>query len=216
MNRWKKEVMTAFISCFCLALILANPSHALDRSTTGGSVKPAAPPVLTEADHAALKQRVSILRNSADALERQLDTIGRTSPSECNNCWKNLHEGIILLRTHVLTFTDQMSSLKRRNLVQADWVALNKTAGNDLRTFSYKLENIRKKYEVVLKNPGRSNLQSEANTLDAKREDIKAKRDDVESKYKAAEQGGSSDYQILISIVKTINEELGIFNKGMN
>ena len=41
-------------------------------------------------------------------------------------------------------------------------------------------------------------------------------RDDMESKYKACEEAGNSSYQILISIVKTINEELGVFSKSLS
>ena len=58
--------------------------------------------------------------------------------------------------------------------------------------------------------------QAYTRLLDSKRESVKATRDDVESKYKACEQGGQSDYQILISIVKTIEDELGVFNKGLS
>ncbi len=53
-------------------------------------------------------------------------------------------------------------------------------------------------------------------SIEQSKEDTKATRSEIESKFKAGEQARNSDYNILISIVKTINEELGIFNKAMN
>ena len=67
-----------------------------------------------------------------------------------------------------------------------------------------KLDAIALKYRTLLKKEREENLK----------EDIKKKRSEIESKYKEGEQARNSDYNILISITKTINEELGAFNKA--
>ncbi len=59
-------------------------------------------------------------------------------------------------------------------------------------------------------------LKGIASQIDALREDVKAARNEMEEKFQAAEQARQSDYDILTSISKLVNEELDAFRKGMD
>lgn len=204
MNWLRNKIIMVFIFCLCLIPVSESTGQPLEQNAKNIKIQNMPSNALTNADHTILRQRVTITKNSADALEYRLDAMLKKSSADRIESWKEVHEAITMLKTDSLKITERMSALKNKNLRKSDWVALNQSTGNDLRAIQLKLENIRKKYEAL------STINS-----GQMRENIKAKRSEIESKFKAGEQARNSDYNILISIIKTINEELGIFNKAM-
>lgn len=180
-----------------LIIMFPAPSPAADGVAGKFGSQPTPTSGLSPSDHYLLKQRVMAIRSTADYLEKQLDAIGKLPPSSCIQAWQSVHNSVAQLQTRSSEFQQQTSALRQRKLGRADWADLNQSNGGDLVAAQEKLESIRRKYAAL-------------------REDLKSKRDYVEAKYKEEEQRANSDYQILISIIKAINEELLIFNKSMN
>ena len=202
MNRSiNKEIIIA-ISCLFLVLLFAGHAWTTEHGAEKGIQRPSVA-ALTTADHATLKQRVSTMRNSLNSLESRLDAMVKMPPPQREQAWKGVHDSVERLKADSLQMTEHMSSLKRKNLGKADWASLHQSTGNDTEVIKAKLETVLKKCETLAK-------------VEQSKEDIKATRSEIESKFKAGEQARNSDYNILISIVKTINEELGIFNKAMH
>jgi hypothetical protein len=202
MNRSiNKEIIIA-ISCLFLVLLFAGHAWTTEHGVEKGIQRPSVA-ALTTADHATLKQRVSTMRNSLNSLESRLDAMVKMPPPQREQAWKGVHDSVERLKADSLQMTEHMSSLKRKNLGKADWASLHQSTRNDTEVIKAKLKTVLKKCETLAK-------------VEQSKEDIKATRSEIESKFKAGEQARNSDYNILISIVKTINEELGIFNKAMN
>jgi len=205
---WTRNEMMGFImSCTCLIFISAGTCQALEKHEIKKSPQPTSSAALTEADHTILKKQIITMRSSADELEDRLEVLMKMPPSNRKQAWNAVHESIARLKTDSTNISDHTSTLKKRNLVKSDWAALHRAAGSDLKDLKMKLEMLLSRHEVLFK--------SEETKEDNMEEDIKSKRSEVESKFKAGEQARNSDYNILISIIKTINEELGIFNKAM-
>lgn len=201
MNRSiNKEIIIA-ISCLFLVLLFTGHAWTTEHGVEKGIQRPSVA-ALTTADHATLKQRVSTMRNSLNSLESRLDAMVKIPPPQREQAWKGVHDSVERLKADSLQMTEHMSSLKRKNLGKADWASLYQSTGDDTKVIKAKLGTVLKKYETLAK-------------VEQSKEDTKATRSEIESKFKAGEQARNSDYNILISIVKTINEELGIFNKAM-
>lgn len=196
-----KEIIVA-ISCLFFVILFAGQVWTTEHGVEKGIQRPSVA-TLTTADHTTLKQRVSAMRSSLDSLEGRLDAMMNMPPAQREQAWKGVHDSVERLKAASLQMTEHMSSLKRKNLGKADWASLHQSTGNDTEVIKTKLETVRKKCETLAK-------------VEQSKEDIKATRSEIESKFKAGEQARNSDYNILISIVKAINEELGIFNKAMN
>jgi hypothetical protein len=210
---WTKIEIVGFImSCSCLILISAGTCQALEKDVIKSSPQHSSSAALTKSDHTIFKKQIIIMRSSADELENRLDVLMKMPPSNREKAWKAVHESIARLKTDSMNISDRTSALKKRNLVKSDWAALHQSVGNDFKDLQMKLETLLSRHEALLKGADQSQLQTKEDHL---KEDIKSKRSEVESKFKAGEQARNSDYNVLISIIKTINEESGIFNKAM-
>ncbi len=198
-----------FLTLSCLALILLERG---DCRAAQGKTSAAAPqqkisaPVLTTADHAALNHRIQDVKGSARALERTLDEMANMPAAERAQTWPRVHDAIALLKMQSAKLQENASALRSRDLKREDWAALRRSAGVEMTSVNASLNKSLKAYEALL------NLSKSPETS---KEDIKAKRSETESKFKDGEQQRNSDYNILISIVKTMNEEMGVFNKSM-
>jgi hypothetical protein len=210
---WTRNEMMGFVmSCSCLIVISAGTCQALEKHAIKSSPQEPSSAALTKADHTILKKRIIIMRSSTDELENRLDVLMKMPHSNREQAWEAVHESIARLKTDSMNISDHTSTLKKRNLVKSDWAALHLSAGNGFNDLQMKLEALIRRYDVLLKSEDQQQLQKKEDQM---KEDIKSKRSEVESKFKAGEQARNSDYNILISIVKMINEERGIFDKAM-
>jgi predicted nucleic acid-binding Zn-ribbon protein len=208
-SKGKIVVAVIFSILFSASYIKAEISGKMPMTPLVPSIAP------VTVDHTILKQRVTGVKNHTDVLENRLNAVAGKSIADRNHAWNEVHKSIVELKAQSVKISEQMASLKKKKLGKTEWAALNQTMGHDLRNIQAKMENIRQKYDYLAKAEVKTGLQAQEKKLDALREDIKSKRSEVESKFKAGEQARNSDYNTLISIIKTINEELGAFNKSM-
>jgi len=149
---------------------------------------------------AAVKSSVNRLTTDVDILDSKLNAMFKMEPAERQKAWVDLRGQIERLKISTQNMQRANASLKGKKLNKSDW----STTGNQLNQTKQKMDAINLKYRTLSEKEREENLK----------EDIKKKRSETESKFKEGEQARNSDYNILISITKTMNEELGIFNKA--
>ena len=185
----------------------APPVQAEDGAMTGQpQIKTNAQ--LTAGQQTALRKSVTDVKTDTDRLGSMLNTMAKVSPVDRENAWRDVHDTIARLKTNSINLREHTSALRAKNLKRTEWASTE----NDFNEARRKLETIRKSYEILASE---SKLQAEATTAGTTNEEINARRSELESKFKAGEQARNSDYNILISIIKTMNDELGVFSKAM-
>jgi hypothetical protein len=201
MNRLRRILVVPIL--FMFFIIISAPLSMAGEGVPGqGSAQQAATAGLSSLDHSLMKQLVTAITSTSVKFENQLNVMMQMPASSRIEAWQNVHDIVAPLNSRCLELQQQTSALKRKNLGKSDWSALNQSCRSNLSATQAKLKSIRGKYLTLSKVAGQ--LQ-----------DLKSNREELESKFKAVDQQRNSDYQILISIIKSIDEELSIFNKGL-
>lgn len=193
------------VSCTILVIVCFMSFIAYAAETKTGNIRQI--PNMTVNEQALVKSRINSLKTDMDILDSKLNAMLKMKPAERKKAWIDLRAQIERVNKSSLEMKKRNATVKGKRLNKADWAPTS----NQLNQTKLKLEALLKKYEALAKNETADNVRK----LDAMRDDIKTKRSEVESKFKAGEQARNSDYNVLLSIVKTINEELGVFNKAM-
>ena len=197
-----------FILFFVPILFTAAPAVQAEDGAMTGQPQIKTNAQLTAGQQTALRKSVTDVKTDTDRLGSMLNTMAKVSPVDRENAWRDVHDSIARLKTNSMNLREHTSALRGKNLKGTEWTSTE----DDFNVVRQKLENIRKNYEILASE---SKLQTEATTAGTTNEEIKARRSEVESKFKAGEQARNSDYNILISIIKTMNDELGVFSKAM-
>ena len=183
------------VTCSLLVCLIHFNSFATDSKFNCQQI-PNAP----VSQQSTLKSSMNKLTTNVDILDSRLNAMLKMEPAERQKAWADLRRQIERVKISTQNIQRANANLEEKGFNKADWT----TTGKQLNQTKQKLDAIALKYRTLLEKEREENVK----------EDIKKKRSEIESKYKEGEQARNSDYNILISITKTINEELGAFNKA--
>ena len=170
-------------------------SFAADAKINGQQV-----PNVSVSQQSAIKSSVNRLKTDVDILDSKLNAMLKMEPAERQKAWVDLRGQIERVKISTQNMQRANTNLKGKKLNTADWTTVEK----QLNQTKQKLDAIVLRFRTLWEKERDENLK----------EDIKKKRSQIETKFKEGEQARSNDYNILISITKTINEERGVFNKA--
>ena len=212
MKECLEQTTPAFAVCFCLMFIL----FFFNPASVAGEPAIQRPSGMVPLDGGTnLKIRISKFGSGADILERKLDAMMKMPPAQRQTAWIEVHNLVAGMKTDSMELKKESTVFRTRNSGKADHLEFSKAMDNNFQNLRKKLLEIQKKYAFLMQNKGIQVRQFEATPLDISKEDIKSKREEVESKFAAGEQARNSDYNTLIEIIKTMNEQMGIFNKSL-
>jgi len=183
------------VTCSLLICLIHFNSFAVDSKINDQQIAN-----VSVSQQAAVKSSVNRLTTDVDILDSKLNAMLKMEPAERQKAWIDLRSQIERLKISTQNMQRANANLKEKILNKSDWA----TTGNQLNQTKQKLDAITLKYRTLLQKEREENVK----------EDIKKKRSEIETKFKEGEQARNNDYNILISITKTINEERGVFNKA--